>query len=88
MKDGGEETLQNALKDWGGGSIIDRFEGLGGENRWEFFFKVGQFSARTVLPLIGESKKTKTLLHLFTAYVHDLKLKSIHNEAKLNHKFI
>ena len=52
------------------------------------FFLVGQNWDRTFLPLIGESKKTKTLLHLFTAYVHDLKLKSIHNEAKLNHKFI
>ena len=34
------------------------------------------------------NKKTKTLLDLFTAYVHDFKLKIIQNQAKLIHKFI
>ena len=37
---------------------------------------------------MGESKKTRTLLHLFTAYVHDFKLKSIQNQAKMIDKFI
>ena len=37
---------------------------------------------------MGESKKTRTLLHLFTSYVHDFKLKRIQNQAKMIDKFI